>query len=141
MANEPWKIFYHGDLLLHEQASNGRTLSPEYRAPEEQSNDDQTNDFFQYLPILHEIYSSIAKGKIDLKDSEKVSYYLKQILEFLPGFNSRLEAIRARKHILKEQRDGSPMLQKITMIKDDIELDKMSISEKRRSRITRIRAI
>jgi len=132
MANEPWKIFYHGDLLLHERASNGRTHSPVYQTPEEQNNDDQTNEFFQYLSILHELYSSIAKGKIDLKDSEKVSYYLKQILEVLPGFNSRLEAIHARKHILKEQRDGSPMLQKITMIKDDIEVDKMSISEKKK---------
>ena len=132
MANEPWKIFYHGDLLLHERASNGRTHSPVYRTPEEQNNDDQTNEFFQYLSILHELYSSIAKGKIDLKDSEKVSYYLKQILEVLPGFNSRLEAIHARKHILKEKRDGSPMLQKITMIKDDIEVDKMSISEKKK---------
>lgn len=131
LVNEPWKIFYH-DGLLHEPASNGRTHSPDYRTPKEQNKDDQTNDFFKYLSILREIQSAITKGKIDLKDSEKVSYYLKQILEFLPSFNSRLGAIRARKHFLKEQKESFQMLRKITTIRDSIKVNKMSISEKRR---------
>jgi hypothetical protein len=131
LVNEPWKIFYH-DGLLHNLASNGRTHSPNHRTPNDQNKDDQTNDFFEYLSILREIQSAITKGKIDLKDSEKVSYYLKQMLEFLPSFNSRLGAIRARKHFLKEQKESFQMLQKITTIKDSIKVNEMSINEKRR---------
>jgi hypothetical protein len=130
MANEPWQIFYHTDLSK-DHANQEQIGSADYSTLSEQDKGGKTTDILQYLSILHEIQSALRNGTIELKDSEKVTYYLDQIIESLPTFNSRLSNIQNRLTFLTERKDSLHSLRKMTMLGDNIKLNKMSISEQR----------
>ena len=130
MANEPWQIFYHTDLSK-KHANQRQMGSADYATLTEQDKGEQPTDILQYLSILREIQSALRKGTIELKDSEKVMYYLDQIIESLPNFNSRLSSIWSRLTFLKERKDSLHSLRKMTMLGDNIKLNKISISEQR----------
>jgi hypothetical protein len=132
MATEPWKIYYKDnqfDQVLFKHLINSR----DRRVSGESGKEADASEFFQYLSILHEIQSAIRKGTIDLKDSEKVSYYLDQVLEFLPKYNLRLRDISSRKHLLKEQKVRLEILSKINILEDFIKRANDAIIEKRKA--------
>lgn len=128
LENEPWKIFYHidssGKIL-----SNGKRDASVYHERPDRDREGSAADFSQYLSILNEIQFAITNRRIDLKDSQKVTYYLGQIIDVLPKFNSRLSAIRSRIFFLKEQKERIYLLHKITSLRNDIKLNTMNINE------------
>jgi hypothetical protein len=132
LATEPWKIYYK-ETQINEVTSKLRTDSHDQPVSGELGKEVDAGDFFQYLSILREIQSAITKGTIDLKDSEKVRYYLEQVLEFLPSFNSRLNDIRSRVHSLKEQKVRLEILWKFNTLEDGIKEANEAITEKRRA--------
>lgn len=132
LATEPWKIYYK-ETQINEVTSKLRTDSQDQPVSGELGKEVDAGDFFQYLSILREIQSAITKGTIDLKDSEKVRYYLEQVLEFLPSFNSRLNDIRSRVHSLKEQKVRLEILWKFNTLEDGIKEANEAIIEKRRA--------
>jgi hypothetical protein len=130
MANEPWQIFYHTDLSK-KHANQGQIGSADYATITKQDKGEQTTNIHQYISILREIQSALRKGTIELKDSEKVMYYLDQIIESLPNFNSRLSKIRSRMTFLKKRKDSLHSLRKMTILWDNIKLNKVNISEQK----------
>jgi hypothetical protein len=132
MATEPWKIYYE-EMQIDKVSSKHLTNSRDHSMFSESGEEANANEFLKYLSILREIQSAIRKGTIDLKDSEKVSYYLEQVIESLPRFNLRLSDMSSRRHSLMEQKARLEILSKVNILEDFIKRANDAIIEKRKS--------
>jgi hypothetical protein len=132
MATEPWKIYYK-EVQNDKVSSKHRTNSRDFSLFGESEKQADANEFLKYLSILREIQSAIRKGTIDLKDSEKISYYLEQAIESLPRFNLRLSDIGSQRHSLMEQKARLEILSKINVLEDFIKHANDAIIEKRKA--------
>ncbi|MBV9177340.1 MAG: hypothetical protein JO297_09900 [Nitrososphaeraceae archaeon] len=62
-------------------------------------------DFSAYSSLLFEIQKAVNSGKIRLKDTEKIVYYMDIILNSLPEHQRRAKGINRKLHVLYENKD------------------------------------
>ena len=97
----------------------------------------QENDVSPYSSLLAEIRKSIAAGKIQLKDSDKILHYLDVILNSLTEMQGRARTIREERESLRRSDSGmvgraKELQEKIAQHEEELVKNAQNIEQQRR---------